>query len=151
MNFNLAEMRHFDYGYASTSYSAQGATVDRVLVHMNTAEKGAKAMPNSAMAYVSLSCPRNEIKLYTDDVKRLERMLENSEAKKVALRPEQIEAYGIGQGVWVTAAARLMESTGWRPGWNRIARSVPLCFAKLSTEWLILSKVPSGEVIPPVR
>ena len=99
VNFNLAEMRHFDYGYASTSYSAQGATVDRVLVHMNTSEKGAKAMLNSAMAYVSLSRPRNEIKLYTDDVKRLERMLENSEVKKVALRPEQIEAYGIGQGV----------------------------------------------------
>ena len=29
VNFNLSEMRHFDYGYASTSYSAQGATVDR--------------------------------------------------------------------------------------------------------------------------
>ena len=77
--------------------AAQGATSDRVLVHMHTAEKGAKAMPNSAMAYVSLSRPRNEIKLYTDDVKWLERMLENSEAKKVALQPEQIEAYGIGQ------------------------------------------------------
>ncbi len=99
MMFNLAELRHFDYAYASTSYSAQGATSDRVLVHMNTAEKGAKAMLNSAMAYVSLSRPRDEIKVYTDDVKRLERMLENSEVKKVALRPEQIEAYGIGQGV----------------------------------------------------
>ncbi len=61
---------------------------DRVLVHKNTAEKGAKAMLNSAMAYVSLSRPRNEIKLYTDDVKRLARLLENSEVKKVALRPE---------------------------------------------------------------
>ncbi len=92
--FNLVELRHFDYAYASTSYSAQGATSDRVLVHKNTAEKGAKAMLNSAMAYVSLSRPRNEIKLYTDDVKRLARMLENSEVKKVALRPEEIEAYG---------------------------------------------------------
>ena len=97
--FSLSELRHFDYVYASTSYSAQGATSDRVLVHMNTAEKGAKAMLNSAMAYVSLSRPRSEIKLYTDDVKRLERMLENSEVKKVALRAEQIEAYGMGQGV----------------------------------------------------
>ena len=66
---------------------------------MNTAEKGAKAMLNSAMAYVSLSRPRNEIRFYTDDVKRLEQMLENSEVKKVALRPEQIAAYGIGQGI----------------------------------------------------
>ena len=97
--FNLPELQHFDYGYASTSYGAQGATVDRVLVHMNTAEKGAKAMLNSAMAYVSLSRPRNEIKVYTDDVKRLERMLETGEVKKVALRQEQIEAYGIGRGV----------------------------------------------------
>ncbi len=66
----------------STSYSAQGATVDRVLVHMNTAEKGAKAMLNSAMAYVSLSRPRNEIKIYPEDVKRLERIFENSEVKE---------------------------------------------------------------------
>ncbi len=99
VNFNLAEMRHFDYGYASTSYGAQGATVDRVLVHMNTAEKGAKVMLNSAMAYVSLSRPRNEIKLYTDDVKRLERMLENSEVKKVALAPGQVAAYGMERSV----------------------------------------------------
>ncbi len=49
---------------------------------MNTAEKGAKAVLNFAMAYVSLSRPRNEIKLYPDDVKRLERIFENSEVKE---------------------------------------------------------------------
>ena len=47
-----AKPQHFDYGDASTNYGAQGATVDRVRVHMNTVEKGAKAMLNSAMAYV---------------------------------------------------------------------------------------------------
>jgi ATP-dependent exoDNAse (exonuclease V) alpha subunit len=32
----LERLRHIDYGYASTSHSAQGATVDRVIVDIDT-------------------------------------------------------------------------------------------------------------------
>ena len=93
--FNLREMPHLDYAYASTSYSAQGATADRVLVHFETSGKGAKQLLTAAMAYVSLSRPRNEMRAFTDDQERLERMLEHSEEKKTALAPKQVSAYGL--------------------------------------------------------
>jgi hypothetical protein len=59
---------------------------------MNTAEKGARAMLTLAMAYVSLSRPRHDIKLYTDDRQRLERMLQSNERKKMALAPAHVAA-----------------------------------------------------------
>ena len=34
VRFNLQEHSHLDYGYAMTSYSSQGQTADRVLVHL---------------------------------------------------------------------------------------------------------------------
>ena len=45
---------HLDHGYAMTSYSSQGQTADRVLIHVDT-ELGAKDLLNSRMAYVSVS------------------------------------------------------------------------------------------------
>ena len=93
--FNLREMPHLDYAYASTSYSAQGATADRVLVHFETSGKGAKQLLTAAMAYVSLSRPRNEMRAFTDDLVRLERMLEQGEEKKTALAPKQVSAYSL--------------------------------------------------------
>ena len=93
--FNLREMPHLDYAYASTSYSAQGATAERVLVHFETSGKGAKQLLTAAMAYVSLSRPRKEMRAFTDDQERLERMLEYSEEKKTALAPKQVSAYSV--------------------------------------------------------
>jgi hypothetical protein len=34
--FNIRENPHLDHGYAVTSYSSQGQTVDRVLIHVDT-------------------------------------------------------------------------------------------------------------------
>ncbi len=42
---------HLDYGYAMTSHSSQGQTVDRVLIHVDT-ELAAKDLLNTRMAYV---------------------------------------------------------------------------------------------------
>ena len=41
-SFEASERRHPDYGYAMTSHSSQGQTVDRVLVHVETAHAGEK-------------------------------------------------------------------------------------------------------------
>ena len=92
--FNVRDMPHLDDAYTSTSYSAQGATADRVLVHMETSGKGAKQLLTAAMAYVSLSRPRHEMRAFTDDLVRLERLLEHSEEKRTALAPKQVAAYG---------------------------------------------------------
>ena len=36
VQFNIREHPHVDYSYAVTSHSSQGATADRVLVHVDT-------------------------------------------------------------------------------------------------------------------
>jgi ATP-dependent exoDNAse (exonuclease V) alpha subunit len=38
VRWNVADHRHIDYAYAMTSYSAQGTTVDRVLLHVDTSD-----------------------------------------------------------------------------------------------------------------
>jgi conjugative relaxase-like TrwC/TraI family protein len=95
--WNLRDMQRFDYGYASTSYGSQGATYNRVLIHMDTSERGAKQILSGAMAYVAMTRPREELRVFTDDEDRLERMLGNSEVKKMGLSPEQVQAYNNNQ------------------------------------------------------
>ncbi|HXG82590.1 MAG TPA: hypothetical protein VNI84_01060, partial [Pyrinomonadaceae bacterium] len=58
-----------DYGYAATSHSAQGKTIDRVLIHADTEES--EKLLNERMAYVAVSRARDEIKIYTDDAAKL--------------------------------------------------------------------------------
>ena len=53
-----------DYAYASTSFSAQGVTVDQVMVHHNV-EAGAHG---DRETYVSLTRARDDIVLYTQDL-----------------------------------------------------------------------------------
>ncbi len=55
-----------DYAYASTSYSAQGVTVDQVMVHHNV-EAGAHG---DRETYVSLTRARDDVVLYTQDLDR---------------------------------------------------------------------------------
>jgi hypothetical protein len=62
-------LRHIDHGYASTSHSAQGATVDRVIVDINT--QLSPELVNRKQFYVSISRARTSITIYTDDRGRL--------------------------------------------------------------------------------
>ena len=55
-----------DYAYASTSFSAQGVTVDQVLVHHNV-ESG---QHGDRETYVSLTRARDDVTLYTQDLNR---------------------------------------------------------------------------------
>ena len=55
---------HLAYGYASTSHSAQGKTVDRVFVAMG---QDALIAASREQFYVSVSRGRESVKLYTDD------------------------------------------------------------------------------------
>ena len=55
-----------DWAYAATSYSAQGLTVDAVMIHHNT-ESGAHGDRES---YVGLTRARDDIVLYTQDLNR---------------------------------------------------------------------------------
>jgi conjugative relaxase-like TrwC/TraI family protein len=78
-----ARLRHIDYGYASTSHAAQGATVDRVIVNVDT-ERGVRLV-NRRQFYVSLSRARHDARLYTDSAETLARAVGREQLKATAL------------------------------------------------------------------
>lgn len=77
-----------DHAYASTSYSAQGATVDQVLIHHNT-ESG---QHGDRETYVSITRARDDVVLYTQNAERAAAQsgiaLDKSAAHDVAAGPE---------------------------------------------------------------
>jgi conjugative relaxase-like TrwC/TraI family protein len=77
-------LRHIDYGYASTSHSSQGATVDRVIVNIDTMRSA--ELVNRKQFYVSISRARHGISVYTDDRERLRQVVSRSREKSVALQ-----------------------------------------------------------------
>ncbi len=93
VSWNLGAMKHIDHGYAVTSYSSQGTTVDRVLVHVDTSDSKTRALVGKTLAYVALSRPRYDAQLYTDDRHRLAAALSRENHKPMALAPNQIRQY----------------------------------------------------------
>lgn len=89
--FHIDENRHVDYGYAVTSYSAQGQTVHRVLAEIDT--RAPDVVVNRRTAYVMASRARAEVTIYTDSAERLGAALARQVDKSTALeavrgRPE---------------------------------------------------------------
>jgi ATP-dependent exoDNAse (exonuclease V) alpha subunit len=96
VEFNIREHPHVDYGYAVTSHSSQGATADRVLVHVDT-EQPHDQLINSRLAYVSVSRGRHDAQIYTNDAEKLCEELSRDVSKQSALETEH-EMDGNGQG-----------------------------------------------------
>jgi conjugative relaxase-like TrwC/TraI family protein len=84
VQFNIREHPHVDYGYAVTSHSSQGATADRVLVHVDT-EQAHDQLVNSRLAYVSVSRGRYDAQIYTNDAGKLGEDLSRDVSKQSAL------------------------------------------------------------------
>jgi ATP-dependent exoDNAse (exonuclease V) alpha subunit len=84
VNFKRDQDRHLDYGYAVTSHSSQGLTADRVLVHVDTAHRGA-ALLNRRFAYVALSRGRIDARIYTNDASKLDAALGRETSHRSAL------------------------------------------------------------------
>ncbi len=99
IEFNASEHRHFDHGYAVTSYSAQGLTAERVLVHADTGVH--PDLLNSRFAYVSISRASHQATLFTDDMTKLAPQLGAEVSKTSALEINQVSsvAHGIGIGL----------------------------------------------------
>ena len=74
VRFNLEENRHLDYGYAVTSHSSQGATADRVLIHIDS-EAAHEKLINSRLAYVAVSRARYDAQIFTNDAGNLGKLL----------------------------------------------------------------------------
>ena len=74
---------HLDYGYAMTSHSSQGQTVNCVLIHVDT-ELAAKDLLNNRMAYVSVSRGAFDAQLFTNDRDKLPTALGHDVSKQTA-------------------------------------------------------------------
>jgi conjugative relaxase-like TrwC/TraI family protein len=79
----LTQLRHIDHGYTSTSHSAQGATVDRVIVNVDSMRS--HKLVNQQQFYVSISRARHDVQVFTDDLKTLERAVGREPKKSVAM------------------------------------------------------------------
>jgi ATP-dependent exoDNAse (exonuclease V) alpha subunit len=91
--WNLRENRHIDYAYVMTSHSAQGTTVDRVLIHVDTSDYRLTGLIDKTMAYVAASRPQHDLQLFTDDAARLSTSLRRQNERGVALDPEEVRGY----------------------------------------------------------
>ena len=79
---------HMDHGYAVTSYSGQGQTADRVLIHVDT-DLPAKDLINNRMAYVAVSRGACDAKIFTNDRSRLAEVLSRDVSHESAHKPEK--------------------------------------------------------------
>ena len=98
IEFNTAEHRHFDHGYAITSHSAQGLTAQRVLIHADTSVH--PDLLNSRFGYVSISRASHEAILFTNDITKLRPQLSADVSKTSALEidhaPSVVQGIGMG-------------------------------------------------------
>jgi ATP-dependent exoDNAse (exonuclease V) alpha subunit len=97
--FNATDHRHFDHGYAVTSYSSQGLTAERVLVHADTSVH--PDLLNSRFAYASISRASHADTLFTDDLAKLAPQLEADISKTSALEISEISS--VEQGIRLTS------------------------------------------------
>ncbi len=86
-----ARLRHIDHGYASTSHSAQGATVDQVIVDINT--QLSPELVNRKQFYVSISRARSGITIFTGDRPQLGHAVNRSREKSLALEHQERVAH----------------------------------------------------------
>ncbi len=109
---------HIAYGYAVTSHSSQGKTVDRVLVAQSSVSFAASTREQF---YVSISRGRDSVTVYTDDKARLRRSILRSDPSLSAteLVMEQAPAVHIWRA-WVAKRLQFLRSL-WEG--NAVSRS----------------------------
>jgi conjugative relaxase-like TrwC/TraI family protein len=98
IEFNAAEYRHFDHGYAVTSDSVQRLTAERVLLNANTGIY--QNLFNSRFGYVSISGASHEVTIFTDNMTRLNPKanadVSRSLAFEISQSPSVTQGIGIG-------------------------------------------------------
>jgi ATP-dependent exoDNAse (exonuclease V) alpha subunit len=86
IRFTAKDYPHLDHGYAVTSYSSQGQTADRVLLHVDT-EHAIEQLVNRRLAYVALSRGRLVAEIFTDNKNRLVETLARDVSQRAAIDP----------------------------------------------------------------
>jgi ATP-dependent exoDNAse (exonuclease V) alpha subunit len=88
LRFDPRRHPHLDHGYAVTSYSGQGQTAERVLIHVDT-DLLARDLINSRMAYVAVSRGAGDVQIFTNDRSRLADALSRDVSHQSAHKPER--------------------------------------------------------------
>jgi ATP-dependent exoDNAse (exonuclease V) alpha subunit len=83
VSFEKDNFRHIDHGYAVTSHSSQGTTVDRVLINADTSES--RILLNDRMGYVAVSRARGDAIIYTNSIEELRGALDRRVDKEMAV------------------------------------------------------------------
>ncbi len=83
VSFEAEKFRHLDHGYAVTSHSSQGTTVDRVLINADTSES--RVLLNDRMGYVAVSRAREDAIIYTNSIEELRGALDRRVDKEMAV------------------------------------------------------------------
>ena len=65
LEIDLNQYKKIDHGYAMTTHKAQGITVGRALIHMDSNQAH---MNNRNAYYVDISRAKNEVKIFTDNI-----------------------------------------------------------------------------------
>jgi hypothetical protein len=87
VSFDPRNLRHFDHGYAVTSYSSQGLTADRVLVNVDHTVH--PDLINSRFTYVALSRASFDARIFTDSAASLSLRLNHDIDKTSAFEVSQ--------------------------------------------------------------
>lgn len=120
LTLNSDDLHNISHTYAMTSYKAQGKTVDRVMVHL---ESWRRNLVNERSFYVALSRARHEARLYVDDVKKVKKALYGHKANKST----SLSGFSIGD---MKRAAR--EFSGDGVDRNQLFADLNLAVQKLS-------------------
>ena len=96
-SFQTNDRRHLDYGYGVTSYSSQGQTAGRVLVHVES-QRASEKLVNQRLAYVAVSRGQYDARIYTDDKAKLTRALDRDVSHRSALETTPGHASRDGEG-----------------------------------------------------
>lgn len=73
LEIDTEQYKSIDYGYAMTTYKAQGQTFDKVIVESDTRLAALADMRNQ---YVNITRARDSVKIYTDDKEELKELAE---------------------------------------------------------------------------
>lgn len=99
VGFSLKRNRHVELGYVSTSHASQGATYDKVLLHVDTGDSRVANLVNQTLGYVGLSRAKYDAKIYTDSAENLGKALAHKVENSKALSPEEIHEYRKRKGM----------------------------------------------------
>jgi ATP-dependent exoDNAse (exonuclease V) alpha subunit len=111
VEFNVREHPHLDYGYVMTSYSSQGQTAERVIVHVAARDLENRELVNRRFAYVALSRAREDAQIYTNDAAALAAKLDREVSKEVAIEVKPVQVQELGKAAQQQKRQPALEQT----------------------------------------